>query len=257
MNRLTPALLALATAVSAPAWAQPQRPSDTALPQIEAAVRLVKDSAVVRSVRDVPNTGMKEVVADATVIYMDPQGQYLFFGTLLDMKNKKNLTELAQAGARAVTLRDIPESEKIVVKAPAEKYRVTVFTDVSCGYCKLLHQNEAAYLQRGITIEYVAFPRGGAQSDAYKTMRQIWCAKDRAKAYGAAIEGGALGESSNCADPVARHYAIGDSMAIEGTPAIFTADGRQLGGFLPPDQLEKRLKSGAPDPQTDDSLAAN
>ena len=41
-----------------------------------------------------------------------------------------------------------------------------------------------------------------------------------------------------------KHYAIGDGMAIEGTPAIFTADGKQLGGFLPPEELEAKLKAG-------------
>lgn len=214
--------------------------------KIRDAVRLVKETAVVKSIKDVPNTGLKEVIADSTVIYMDPDGQYLFFGTLLDLKNKQNLTENAQAVARTSSLLSIPESEKIVLKAPNEKYRVTVFTDVSCGYCKLLHQNEKGYLDRGITIEYVAFPRGGTQSDAFGVMRQVWCAKDRAAAYKTAIEGGTIGQAADCADPVAKHYQLGDGMAIEGTPAIFTPDGKQLGGYLPPDQLEARLSQHKP-----------
>jgi len=209
---------------------------------IRAAVRLVKETAVVKSIKDVPNTGLKEVIADSTVIYMDPKGQYLFFGTLLDLKNKQNLTEVAQATARRSSLQSIPESEKIVLKAPNEKYKVTVFTDVSCGYCKLLHQNEKGYAERGITVEYVAFPRGGTQSEAFGVMRKVWCSKDRAAAYKTAIEGGPLNQAADCADPVAKHYEIGDGMAIEGTPAIFTEDGKQLGGFLPPDQLEAKLK---------------
>lgn len=212
--------------------------------KIREAVKTVKETAVVKSIRDVPNTGLKEVIADSTVIYMDKEGQYLFFGTLLDLKNKQNLTELAQSTARIDTLKSIPDAEKIVLKAPNEQYRVTVFTDVSCSYCQLLHRNEKGYLDRGITIEYVAFPRGGQQSQAYGTMRQIWCAKDRNAAFNEAIEGRAITNTSteNCADPVARHYEIGDGMAIEGTPAVFTTDGKQLGGFLPPDQLEAKLK---------------
>lgn len=213
--------------------------------EIEEAVRAVKATAKVKSITDVPNTGLKEVIADSTVIYMDPNGQYLFFGTLLDLKNKQNLTEKAQAVARVGSLKSIPESEKIVIKAPKEKYRVTVFTDVSCGYCKLLHQNEKGYLDRGITIEYVAFPRGGTQSEAFGVMRQIWCSENRAKAYGDAIEGKAVSGVASCNDPVAKHYEIGDGMAIEGTPAIFSEDGRQMGGFVPPDQLEARLQEAA------------
>lgn len=223
--------------------------------KIREAVRLVKETAVIKSIKDVPNTGLKEVVADSTVIYMDPEGQYLFFGTLLDLKNKQNLTEDAQARARAGTLQSIPESEKIVLKAPNEKYRVTVFTDVSCGYCKLLHQNEKGYLDRGISIEYVAFPRGGTQSEAFGVMRQVWCSKDRAAAYKTAIEGGSINQSADCADPVAKHYQLGDGMAIEGTPAIFTADGKQLGGYLSPEQMEARLSQKKPATASNNDVA--
>lgn len=212
--------------------------------KIRAAVRLVKETAVVKSIRDVPGTGLKEVIADSSVIYMDPEGNYLFFGSLLDLKNKVNLTEKAMATARTGALQSIPAAEKIVLQAPNERYRVTVFTDTSCGYCKLLHQNEQGYLDRGITIEYVAFPRGGTQSEAFRVMRQVWCAPDRRQAYGLAVEGKALTNSADCADPVGKHYNIGDGMAIEGTPAIFTADGKQLGGFLPPEELEAKLKAG-------------
>lgn len=214
--------------------------------EIANAVHQVKATAQIRSVKDVPNTGLKEVIADSTVIYMDPHGQYLFFGTLLDLKNRVNLTEQAQAVARVASLKSIPDSEKIILRAPNEKYRVTVFTDVSCGYCKLLHQNEQGYLDRGITIEYAAFPRGGTQSESFGIMRQVWCSKDRAAAYKAAIEGKPVTGVAACNDPVAKHYEIGDGMAIEGTPAIFTEDGRQIGGFLTPEQMEARLKEGKP-----------
>jgi thiol:disulfide interchange protein DsbC len=199
----------------------------------------------VKSIRDVPGIpGLKEVVADSSVVYMDENGQYLFFGTLLDMKNKLNVTEARMAEARVSALESIPVAEKIVLQAPQEKYRVTVFTDTTCGYCKLLHQNEQGYLDRGITIEYVAFPRGGTQSEAFPVMRQVWCSKDRYAAYKLASEGKPVPQVADCADPVGKHYNIGDKMAIEGTPAIFTADGKQLGGFLPPDQLEAKLKAG-------------
>lgn len=224
--------------------------------EIRDAVRLVKETAVVKSIKDVPGTGLKEVVADSSVIYMDPHGEYLFFGTLLNLKNKENLTEKAMAGARVGALQSIPESEKIILKSPHEKYRVTVFTDTSCHYCQMLHQNEQAYLDKGITLEYVAFPRGGTQSDAFPIMRQVWCSKDRRAAYNLAIQGKPVPQVADCADPVGKHYQIGDSMAIEGTPAIFTDNGKQLGGFLPPDQLEAKLKEGSKATDGDDSVAA-
>jgi thiol:disulfide interchange protein DsbC len=44
-----------------------------------------------------------------------------------------------------------------------------------------------------------------------------------------------------CDNPIADTTEIGKSMGVDGTPAIFTADGDHVGGFIPPDQLAKKL----------------
>lgn len=209
--------------------------------KIAAAVKTINPTATVRSIKDIPGTGLKEVVADNSVVYMDPNGRYLFFGTLLDLESKKNLSEETQASVRVNSLRDIPLSEKIIYSPKDPKYRITVFTDITCGYCHKVQENLQGYLDRGIAVEYVAFPRGGAQTAAWTEMRKIWCAKDRKAAYEQALRGEALTNAADCNDPVARHYKLGDTLGIEGTPAIFSEDGKQLGGFLPPDRMAAEL----------------
>ena len=47
--------------------------------------------------------------------------------------------------------------------------------------------------------------------------------------------------SRNCTNPVAMQYNLGQQLGINGTPAIFAADGTQLGGYLPPAQLKATL----------------
>ena len=54
----------------------------------------------------------------------------------------------------------------IVYKAPNEKHSITVFTDISCGYCRKLHRELNDLLDAGITVKYLAFPRGGLQVQA-------------------------------------------------------------------------------------------
>lgn len=71
----------------------------------------------------------------------------------------------------------------IVYKAPQEKHVITVFTDITCGYCHKLHEQMADYNALGITVRYLAFPRQGLDSDAEKEMKAIWCAKDKNKAF--------------------------------------------------------------------------
>jgi thiol:disulfide interchange protein DsbC len=40
-------------------------------------------------------------------------------------------------------------------------------------------------------------------------------------------------------------YALGQRVGVDGTPAIFAADGTQLGGYLPPDEMIARLDRAA------------
>lgn len=213
--------------------------------QIKAAVKTIKETATIKSIRDIPITGIKEVIADNTVVYMDPTGRYLFFGTLLDLQEKRNLSDDAAAMVRKESLLSIPAADKIVYEPKVVKHRVTVFTDISCGYCHKVHENLKGYMDRGIAIEFVPYPRGGQQNPAWNEMRKIWCAKDRNAAYDAASAGKTIPGEASCDDPVARTFALGESLAFEGTPAMYSADGKQLGGYVPPEEMAQRLDKEA------------
>lgn len=247
--RFAPQLLTLAlgTLLAAGAHAADEaKITPTERAQIQAAVKTIKETATIKSIRDVPGTGLKEVIADSTVVYMDPTGRYLFFGTLLDLKEKKNLSDDAAASVRRSSLQSIPEADKIVYAPAVVKHRVTVFTDISCGFCHKVHENMKGYLDRGIAIEYVPYPRGGQQNPAWNEMRKIWCSKDRKAAFDYVQSGKSLTTEANCDDPVARTYALGEALAFEGTPAIYTEDGKQLGGFVPPEEMAVRLDKEEP-----------
>ena len=41
---------------------------------------------------------------------------------------------------------------------------------------------------------------------------------------------------------IKKHYALGRELGISGTPAIFLPGGEMVGGYLPPDQMLKRLQ---------------
>ena len=44
------------------------------------------------------------------------------------------------------------------------------------------------------------------------------------------------------ANPIEEDYALGTRMGVTGTPMVMAADGTQLGGYLPPDQMLVRLE---------------
>lgn len=221
---------------------------------LEATVRAINPQAQIVSVKDTPFPGLNEVVANdekgtPSVVYISDDGRHLVSGVIIDVQQRKNLTELATSGLRRDLIASIPDDQKIIY-APAgvPKHRVVVFTDISCGYCQRLHEHVAEFTARGIQVEYVAFPRGGAQSPAFGQMSQVWCAKDRKAAYDAALAGRPV-TATLCDSPVAAHFELGDKVGVQGTPAIYTEEGVNVGGYVTPDQLLSTLERMGAKPQ--------
>jgi len=211
---------------------------------IAATVAQINDTAAITSIKPMSIGGLNEVLVQGTVLYVSDDGRYLFHGTLLDVEARKNLTEVAMSATRRDLLASIPDDEKIIYRPDGEvKHTITVFTDISCGYCQQLHKHLQGYLDHGIQVEYVAWPRGGMGSPAFADMERIWCASDRQAAYSAAVSGtsGSLLGSRECDNPVRSHYVLGEQLGVEGTPAVYSRDGMQHGGFLSPDDLIARL----------------
>jgi thiol:disulfide interchange protein DsbC len=248
--RIAAALLVAFTGCTAAPWAlaasastAASAPTPTDHAAIRQTIRDINPNAVIRSIDESPLPGMKRVVADSTVVYTTDDGRYLMYGVLIDTVSKRNLTDEALGDARKQTLDTIPEADKIVYSPKDPKYTVTIFTDTSCHFCQMLHKNIKAYMDAGIRVEYVPWPREGQQSAEMIKMQSVWCSKDRQKAFDTAITGGVIAPT-NCArsGEVAKLWELGDKLGIEGTPAIFDKTGRQLGGFIPPAQLISKLQ---------------
>lgn len=181
--------------------------------------------------------GYQEVIVKGQVVFVTNDGNFLIQG-LTDLRDRRDIAQFgALPGRRLQALSEIPASERIVF-APTEpaKYRVSVFTDVECGFCRKLHQDIAEYNRLGIAIEYIAFPRAGIDSEDAKKMVSVWCSSDRKKALTDAKKGAKI-PALSCANPVAKHYEIGQRIGLQGTPMLINEDGIALPGYLPPDKL--------------------
>lgn len=211
---------------------------------IRDAVKLINPNAEIKAINEFGMPGVKQVLADTAVVYISDDGRYVFSGLMLDMVEKRNLSDEAQSLARTEMLRSIPRAAFISYEPKEVKHRITVFTDVSCGYCQMLHKNMQSYLDQGIAVDYVPFPRGGISSPVFSVMQSTWCSTDPKSALDAAYKGENPRET-RCADPVAAMYQLGDKLGVQGTPAIYDANGNHLGGYVPADQLIKQLDQHA------------
>lgn len=187
-----------------------------------------------------PFPGFREVVVSGQLLYVSDDGRYLFQSQPYDTRAKSPANSEGLLGYRRDLLAKANHGDRIVFAAPNAKYTISVFTDIECGYCRKLHQDIAELNRNGIAVEYLAFPRMGLASKDATDMISVWCASDRKAALTAAKSGQPV-QSRNCTNPVAMQYNLGQQLGINGTPAIFAADGTQLGGYLPPAQLKATL----------------
>lgn len=91
-------------------------------------------------IQPAPVAGMKTVLTNSGVLYITDDGKHIIQGPMYDVSgtapvNVTNKMLLKQLNAL--------EKEMIVYKALQEKHVITVFTDITCGYCHKLHEQMA------------------------------------------------------------------------------------------------------------------
>jgi thiol:disulfide interchange protein DsbC len=211
---------------------------------IRAAIEKAVPGAIIDSIKASPIPGYREVAIGGKVVYVSADGRYLLQGSLVELATRENLTSVSEGVLRRGQLDAIPRNRRIVFSPPNPKYRVTVFTDIDCGYCRKMHAQINDYMKAGISVEYLFFPRAGIGSESYTKAVNVWCAADQRKALTDAKLDKPVAKRS-CANPVTVDYELGQRVGVDGTPAIFAADGTQLGGYLAPQEMVARLDRAA------------
>lgn len=198
--------------------------------------------------------GLLEAKWGSNFAYITADGQYVIFGDMINVETQEEVTEGQRRGARLAALEKLGAENTIEYAGADTKHTVTVFTDVDCGYCRVMHRQMKDYNDRGITIRYVFFPRSGPRTESFAKAERIWCAKDRNAALTQAKNSGDFVGPSNCENPILKEWQLAQQFGLRGTPVIVMPNGDAVPGYLPPDQLEAKLQSlskapaASPDP---------
>jgi len=209
---------------------------------VRAVIAAKVPGAKVEDIHASPVAGLYEVSLGAYVVYVSADGRYLFDGDLYDVESRRNVTEERRMAARATALAAADESEMIVFSPAAVKHTVTVFTDIDCGYCRKLHSEIGKLNALGIEVRYLAYPRSGPDTPSWDKAEAVWCSKDRRDAITRAKNGQNVARPADCNDAaIAKQHALGEEMGVRGTPAIISAGGDYLGGYVPPAKLAEYL----------------
>ena len=186
--------------------------------------------------------GLWEIRIGTDIRYTDATGNYFIEGELIDLRNRRNLTEERVNKLTAIDFASLPLKDAMVWKVGTGKRRIAVFADPNCGYCKRFERS----LQdmKDITVYTFLVPILGG--DSPEKSRSIWCAKDQMTAWrNWMLDGVVAPKVTGACDETAieRNMALIRKHRINGTPAIVFEDGQRVPGALSSVQLERRLQS--------------
>lgn len=203
----------------------------------------------IHKIDETPLAGIVLVMTEEGSFYASEDGRFFIQGKIYDLAGKRavDLADASMAELRVEGMKRFT-NDMIVYPAENEKHVVTVFTDITCGYCRQMHKQINQYNDLGITIRYLAYPRSGILdkfgnvSQGFKDLNSIWCNEDPARALTNAKNGGSVAQRI-CDKPIKEEFEFGRQVGVNGTPAIVLADGSMIPGYQPPEKLIQVLEN--------------
>ena len=227
-------LLVAGTLAAGPGWAQEsviRKNISERIPQLK-SIDEVRKAAV---------PGLYEIrVNGSEIYYTDAQANYLIQGSVIDTKQRRNLTEERIDKLTAVKFEALPLKDAFTIVRGNGQRKMAVFEDPNCGYCKRFERD----LQKvdNVTVYMFLYPILGA--DSTEKSKAIWCAKDRAQAWQDwMVRDQALSTTAATCDVSAltRNVELGRTYKITGTPTLVFVDGSRVPGAIDAKEVEKRL----------------
>jgi thiol:disulfide interchange protein DsbC len=198
--------------------------------------------AKIESIKETPYGGLYELRVAGDILYTDKKGEYLVVGHVYDAKTTRDLTRERIDDINKIKFSDLPLGDALKQVKGDGKRVIAVFEDPNCGYCKRLRQTTLKELDN-VTI--YTFMYNILSEDSFVKSKNIWCSADRVKAWDDWMIAGKTPAPApaNCATPNDKVLALGQKLKIQGTPAIFFADGSRIPGAIDLPALEKKLES--------------
>ena len=196
----------------------------------------------VDEVKPTPMKGLYEVRVGTDVFYSNETGDYLIQGELIDTKAQRNLTEDRIHQLTAVDFKNLPLKDAIKIVHGNGERKMAVFEDPNCGYCKRFERD----MQNVDNVTMYMFLYPILSRDSAEKSRNIWCAKDNAKAWQDWMLKDKTPAAASCdIDAIQRNLTLGRAHKITGTPTLIFEDNTRVPGAVSASEVEKYLSAAA------------
>ena len=235
--------LALGLAAAATALATVPAFADEAAIRKNLAERLPKFPKI-DEVTKTAIPGLYEVRMGTDILYADENGNHLLQGSMIETKTRTDLTQARIDKLTMIDFASLPLKDAVLVKQGTGARKLVVFADPNCGYCKRIERDLQTL--KDVSIYTFLYPILGADSTAKS--KDIWCAKDSAKAWRNWMIDQAVPQKAPADCDVAaleRNLKLGQKYRVQGTPAVVFEDGTRAPGAMPAAQIESRIQAAA------------
>lgn len=192
--------------------------------------------------------GIFEITSGRKIFYTDGSGRYAIVGNLVDLDTKENLT---MEKIEQLTMSDwnkLPLKIALKQVIGSGKYKIAVFSDPNCIFCKRL-ETEVISKLTDITVYYFLFPlpnHFNSKSDAQK----ILCSENPESTYISFMKDNiSLPSKTECnnAQVLTQMLDVGKNIIhVEVTPTIVLNNGKIVHGVIPVDELNRLIIDAAP-----------
>jgi thiol:disulfide interchange protein DsbC len=190
--------------------------------------------------------GLFEVVFGTDIFYTDQSAAYVIAaqpprGGLIDTKTRENVTQARLDELMKVDFAKLPLDQAVRLRVGKGTRQFVTFEDPNCPYCRKLHNDIQG--MKDVTVHVFLYPI--LSPDSREKAKNIWCAKDRAAAWNAAMIEGKTppAAAADCKHPLDQNLQLGQRLGVSGTPTLIFQDGSRMPGASSADEIEKRLVS--------------
>ncbi|MFW1953407.1 DsbC family protein [Acinetobacter beijerinckii] len=179
----------------------------------------------VTNIQKTEMAGLYSANLDKQIIYLDENAQYMFVGSMVRMKDQKNLTKDLVLKQNSIDWKKLPFKDAIKTVKGNGKREFVIFSDPNCPYCKKL-ETELDKLN-DVTIYTFIYP---LKPQSIAVSKQIWCDANQAYAWKNLLEKNIQPKAKTCANPIERNLELGRKLGVTGTPTLIFANGLKMVG---------------------------
>lgn len=177
--------------------------------------------------------GLYSANLDQQIIYVGEDGQHMFVGSMIRLKDQKNLTKDLVLGQNSIDWNQLPLKDAIKTVKGSGQHVLAVFSDPNCPYCKQL-EPELDKL-KDVTIYTFIYP---LKPQSIVVSRQVWCAPNQSYSWKKLIQQGVKPTVASCANPINRNLELGKKLGFNGTPTLIFANGFKLVGARSAEEIQ-------------------